>query len=91
MNNLTPKADFISLDRKAADAHQEMAMSPAFRKACGIALLQYTTELSTTSLQSAAETAYKMEGARGFIRVLLNLGEKETEKPIAEDQQLHPV
>lgn len=91
MNNLTPKEDFISVDRKAADSHQELVLSPSFKKACGIALLEYTMNLSTSSLQSAAETAYKMEGARGFLKVLLNLGEKSKEPTNPEDEQLHPI
>lgn len=74
-NKLQPRARFIE-DSKRADAHQELMLSPVFKSAVEIALLDYVMSLQTSSLQSAAETAYKLEGARGFIERLLNLGDK---------------
>lgn len=90
MNLITPKLDFIR-DSKIADSHQETVLSPKFRKACEVALLEYTLGLSTTTLQSAAETAYKLQGAKDVINVLLNLGDQHKGPVGPSPDNLDPV
>lgn len=90
MNKLTPKVDFIR-DSKIADNHQETVLNPDFRAACGVALLQYTINLSTVNLQSAAENAYKIQGAKEVIEVLLNLGDHSQQSSGPSPDNLDPV
>jgi hypothetical protein len=91
MNRLQPREEFQSADDKRADVHQEIVLSPRFKEACEVALLEYVMGLSTSSLQTAAETAYKIEGAKGVLAVLLNLGDQS--KPLIErrNDALTPV
>lgn len=91
-NTLIPKAEFLG-DPKRADAHQEIVLSPAFKKAIEIALLQYAMNLGgdTADQQRLITVGLRLEGAKGFIDELLNLG--NATKPIyqRDESELEPV
>jgi hypothetical protein len=89
---LTPKAEFLA-DAKRAGAHQDMVLSPEFKKALEIALLQYAMNLGgdTADQQRLITVGLRLEGAKGFIEELLNLGNRT--KPIYQKDpaELEPV
>lgn len=91
-NTLSPKAEFLG-DPKRADAHQETVLNPEFKKAIEIALLQYAMNLGGTGVdsQQLVTVGLRLEGAKGFIDELLNLGNKT--KPIyqRDETELEPV
>lgn len=73
--NLSPKVDFLR-DSKAADAHQEAMMNPAFRKACEVAMLEMIYRLTTDKNPAQHSlVGLQIAGARFFVKELLNLGQ----------------
>lgn len=90
---ISPKAAFLDNHRKIADQHQELMSNPAFKIAVESALLEFIFR-QTNGEKTPAELGYvgvKIQGARGFIEVLLNLGEKG--KPMTQDSSdtLEPI
>lgn len=82
---LNPKADFLK-DSKRSDEHQETVLDPKFMEAIKVALLSYAMRIggSHAELQSLSTVGLRLEGAKGFIHELINLG-----KPIKPQQPLH--
>jgi hypothetical protein len=70
MNSLSPKSEFLK-DSKQADAFMEFALSPLFHRAASAALAEYANNLDSRDPTSAPA----LGGARGFLRVLMNIGE----------------
>ncbi len=85
MNKLSPKQTFIS-DPKSADAFQEYMMSPGFRRAVELAFCQFTLDFKETDVLAAPQIA----GAKRFIDVLLNFGERRAGLVVPSDGQLTP-
>lgn len=87
VTTLSPKADFLS-NTERADRHQELMMSPEFREAVKAALLEYAINTAKMGMDSQQVTVgLKIDGAKGFIYELLNLGIPhipETHRPTAE-------
>ncbi len=90
---IAPKAAFIRppgvlppLPGQQSEAARwaEMSDTPLFQKAVHVALLEYQVKQASVTLQDAAVAALRLEGARGVLTVLLNLGDptKETLPPI---------
>lgn len=89
---LLPKADFLA-DAPRAGRHQDLMATPEIREALKIALLHYAMKLGGESAdaQQLVTVGLRLEGAKGFISELLNLGQpvKQTDHP--SDDQLEPV
>lgn len=83
---ITPKLDYIKTDSKRADSIQEIVMSPTFRRAAEVALLEYAMRLG-----EGPATGLKISGAKGFLEELLNVGIEFPTQPLPEDNQLSPV
>lgn len=71
MISLTPKKRFQ--ESPFADPYRVMVKSPAFETAVTQALAEFTMTLSPSTEE--------MDGVRGFISVLLNMAEVETDMP----------
>lgn len=71
MISLTPKKRFQ--ESPFADPYRVMVKSPAFETAVTQALAEFTMTLSPSTEE--------MNGVRGFISVLLNMAEVETDLP----------
>ena len=86
MNILSPKHTFLS-DAKVADAFQEHVMTPAFKRAVELAFCQFVMQIDGKDVVAAP----KIDGAKEFIHVLLNFGDRR--KPITqtEEKGLKPV
>jgi len=83
-NNLTPKDDFLAA--KLGEQFMEIVQNPTFRRAAEAALLEYVLRLPED-----ARNAYRMEGARGAINTLLNLGNPLVGVPVPDVMQLSPT
>lgn len=92
MNLLSPKSDFLE-DEKRAGEWQDIAMSPLFKDAAKHALLAY--ELSLTESYSEgpalAVAGLRLQGARGFLEILMNIGAHVKLPSDRENDQLTPV
>ena len=71
--NLTPKKDFQG-KKVFADAHRELVVSTQFREALHAALIEYVMTIGKSDSEPAANY-HRVEGAREFIQVLLNIAE----------------
>lgn len=89
---IQPKADFLA-DPKRAGLHQDLVLSPEFREAAKIALLQYAINIGgdDADINKLAQVGLKLEGARGVLSVLLNLGEVSASKFNIDPNELTPV
>lgn len=81
--SIAPKKEFL----KSAHArfHSELVTAPAFKFALEMALLQFVSEQApgaSGDFQTPARNQMQLEGARRFIYVLLNLAEKDIQRPI---------
>lgn len=74
MNLLSPKI-FYAEDKKRADRHQEVVLSPAFHMAAQIALAEYALQLAAKHEGRDALTSAKLEGVRDYLSILMNLGD----------------
>jgi hypothetical protein len=80
---IAPKADFLK--SPSARSHAELVMTPAFRYAVQAAMLQFVSEQpwsEPTDFNTSARNALRLEGARRYLSILLNLAEKEIQRPI---------
>ena len=77
--NLTPKKDFIG-KKVFADAHRDLVVSMPFREALHAALIEYVMTIGKSDSEPAANY-YRIEGAREFIQVLLNIAEMPKSAP----------
>lgn len=82
MNNLTPKQRFLQ-NAVACSQHNETIHSPTFQYAVDLALLEFQQrldrEFSPTDLNQAARNYMMLRGAKEFLFVFQNLGEKQRE------------
>lgn len=83
---LNPKERFIA-DSRAADAHGELCRSPHFIRACEVAWAEFTLKQQTAD----ATTGLRIDGAREFLKTLLNIGEPITPTRNKLPDQLTPV
>ncbi len=74
---LQPKVDFIAGSPARALNWFNQCGDPALKEAIAIALLEFTARQNAALATDAAACYYRIEGARKFIHVLLNLGEVE--------------
>lgn len=66
----------------------EIVMSPAFRRAAEVALLEYCVQLNCDDPRAAL----KIRGAKQVLDILLNLGDmSQSTRPADEDDKLYPV
>lgn len=72
---ISPKSDFND-DPKRADRHQEIVLSPEFKHAMQVALLSYTMRLTDPRSEPIVlgQAGLKIEGAKGVLEELINLG-----------------
>lgn len=84
---ITPKQNYINADDRSADSIQEFMLSPAFKRAAEAALLEYVLGLDTTN----PTTAPKLGGAKGFLAVLMDIGNRKPTGALSMDDQLKPV
>lgn len=78
--NLTPKKDFQG-KKQFADAHRELVVSTQFREALNASLLEYVSSVSGSPPEDAAANYYRIQGAREFVQVLLNIAEQAKSPP----------
>lgn len=90
--SITPKGSFLS-DSKRAGAHQDVVAAPQFRQAVEIALLSYALKLGGASAdaQSLVTVGLRLEGARGVLEELMNLGNPDVPKAAPQTQELDPI
>lgn len=69
ISRISPKESFLS-DKTRADRHNETVLNPSFRVACETAFASYLIKQSG----SDPRVAPILEGARGVLDELLNLG-----------------
>lgn len=84
---ISPKLNYISNDPRAADNIQEFLLSPVFQRAAEAALLEYAIGLDTSN----PTTAPKLGGAKGFLDVLMDIGNKTPRNTLGGEPQLTPV
>lgn len=80
---IAPKREYLKTP--VARTHAELVTTPHFRHSCQVALLQFVSEQpgsEPTEFNTAARNALRLEGARRFLYILLNLAEKDVERPI---------
>ncbi len=68
-----PKEDFKAMPE--AKVWRDFATSTVFNKVATAGLLRYGDTLTSSGADDAANKFYKMQGAREFLGVLLNLTE----------------
>ena len=83
---IQPKAEFMA-DGQRADRHMEIVLSPDFRDNCEVAMLQYMYELPLTQ---GAEIL-QLKGAREYLDILRNLGQKSVHNSKADEESLIPT
>lgn len=85
----SPKSRFLKTP--LAKSHADLVMSAGFVTVMDIAMLQFVNESGSASdLASASVAALKLEGARKFAIVLMNLADKTPEiKPSPRDNLPH--
>jgi hypothetical protein len=86
---LQPKIRFLA-NPATASAHADMMATPAFQTAAATALLAYAYRLGGSDPQSLAIAMSKLNGAREFLRELMNLGLPDTKETIIPDAGLRP-
>lgn len=77
--NLTPKKDFQG-KKQFSDAHRDLVVSTPFREALHAALIEYMMTIGKSDSEPAANY-HRIEGAREFIQVLLNIAEQTKSPP----------
>lgn len=78
--NQSPKARFLKT--AAAKTHADLVTKDFFRTALDFALMEMANRQNSEDANEAARNAYRLEGARTFSTILLNLAEKEIERPM---------
>jgi hypothetical protein len=86
----SPKSRFLKSD--LAKSHADLASSKPFIAVMDVAMLQFVHESSSASdMATAATAALKLEGARKFALILMNLADKSPDpKPAPRDNLPHP-
>jgi len=78
--NPSPKSAFLrNSSTKEVTAHNDLIVSPLFRRALDAALLEYQRRIASShgyDAQSAAAASFKIQGALGFVHELTHLGLK---------------
>lgn len=79
---IPPRTRFLKTP--AAKIWAENVTTDVVRSATETALAQFVFEQDDASAtdQSAAQAAYRLQGARRYMAILLNLAEREVQKPI---------
>ena len=74
--NQSPKQRLLSVSQWVGE-HRQMVDSPAFTRACDLAMLQYQHQATKQigDLNTASAAGLKMQGAIEFIAILKNLSE----------------
>jgi hypothetical protein len=90
MITLKPKERFQATPnvngKTAGSGWSDLMISMPIQTGCEVAFTEYAMRLRATNPVEATQAFYKLEGAREFLRLLLNLGEKElpsSTKPLA--------
>ena len=83
---IQPKAEFMA-DAQRADRHMEIVLSPEFRDNCEVAMLQYMYELP---LAQGGEIL-QLKGAREYLDILRNLGQKSVHNTRENEDGLIPT
>lgn len=97
MNLLDPKHAYIHPvgvpigEKTNAGWWAEIADSPKGREAMQVALAKMVIEQRHPTVQDAANNAYRMDGARQFVTILLNLGEPDIPSGVPQTKQLIPT
>lgn len=80
--NPTPKEAFrrSTVAKDWAEGVTSITVQTATRTA--LAQLVYQQDLPSATFDQAARNALRLEGARQYLSILLNLAEKEPERPI---------
>lgn len=74
--NPSPKSRFQESGNNLSE-HRKLIETPAFRRACDMAMLQYTIQVNGQTLDgnSAAASAFRLLGAQEFLNTLILLAE----------------
>lgn len=97
MNLLDPKHAYIhpfnvpSGQPTNAGWWADIANSPKCREAMQVALSKMVLDQRHPTVQDAANNAYRMDGARQFVTILLNLGEPDIPSGLPQTKQLIPT
>ncbi len=84
-----PKSRFLD-SRRFADSHRELVVSDSFRTASESALLHFVLEIPAASTDLiAAANWHRVEGAREFLKTLINLAEVHKAPPAPPPQNLN--
>lgn len=86
---LSPKARFLA-NKAVASAHSDAMATPAFQQAAATALLAYQYRLGEGDPQVLAISMSKLNGAREFLRELMNLGLPDSQETKTVDTGLIP-
>jgi len=87
--NFTPKQRFQE-NKQYTEAHRELVVSDRFRAAAESALLHLVMDLSDCSdPATAAANWHRIEGARSYVRSIINLGEVGKALPEPPPQNLN--
>jgi hypothetical protein len=77
-------------DAKAASQHGETVLNPAFQMACQMALSQFQfLQGPMPDMSTSAAVAWKLQGAREFLNVLLSLHDKPTAQETKKNDGLN--
>jgi len=86
--DLSPRLRFQE-NKAYVSAHKELVVSDQFRAACEAALVQVTVGLPESDDSSvAAANWHRIEGARAFLKTLLNVAESAPLPPAKPTQNL---
>jgi hypothetical protein len=85
MISFSPRDAFRKSDQ--AKAWNDISASEPFMKAGSAALLQMVMELQSNDVSEAANNQYRIDGAKLFFRMMMNLTSSDTPKPNAPTKQ----
>jgi hypothetical protein len=86
--DLQPRTRFQE-NKAYVSAHKELVVSDQFRAACEAALAQITVGLpETDDPAEAAANWHRVEGARAFLKTLLNVAESAPLSPAKPTENL---
>lgn len=94
MNSISPKTRFLSLPgdtplTKPAMKWSDSASSTAVQDVLQVALAEFALRLAASGPVEASQCYYRLEGARDFIKILLNLGERDAPTASPASKPLH--
>lgn len=95
MTSLSPKLRFLSLPGEGGQAPasrwSDLMLTTAFQDGAQAAIAEYAMRLRASNAVEATQNFYKLEGAREFLGVMLNLGEREDARKSAPLERLNQV